>query len=118
MIGRLWRALTHPHDVPALRAALADAGPDEPRTEILEVRLRTRDGNWAGSRARRRCASAAADAIAVEITGRDVTRTRAAEDAGRRLAEQLKALVAGAPYGIIMVDQTARSRSSTSRRAR
>ena len=42
VIGRLWRALTHPLDVPVLRAALADAGPDEPRTGIIEVRLRRR----------------------------------------------------------------------------
>ena len=33
-------------DVPVLRAAIADAGPDEPRTGMLEVRLRTRDGSW------------------------------------------------------------------------
>ena len=67
------------------------------------ARARRRRG--AGSRARRRCASAAGSAIAVEITGRDVTRTRAAEDAGRRLSSQLEALVAGAPDGIVMVDE-------------
>ena len=43
VIGRLWRAITHPEDVPLLRAALADAGPDEPRTPMLEVRLRARE---------------------------------------------------------------------------
>ena len=46
LIGRLWRALTHPDDVPVLRAALADAGPDEPRTPLLELRLRAGDGTW------------------------------------------------------------------------
>ena len=34
-------------------------------------------------------------AVAVELTGRDVTRTRAAEDMGRKLSSQLEALVAG-----------------------
>ena len=38
VIGRLWRALTHPLDVPNLRAALGEAGPDEPRTGMIEVR--------------------------------------------------------------------------------
>ena len=46
VLGRLWRALTHPLDVPALRAALADAGPDNPRTKIIELRLRASDGSW------------------------------------------------------------------------
>ena len=46
LIGRLWRAITHPDDVPMLRAALADAGPDEPRTPLLELRLRASDGTW------------------------------------------------------------------------
>src|SRR4051812_18453426 len=44
IIGRLWRAITHVDDVPKLRAALAAAGPDEPRTPIIEGRPRTRDG--------------------------------------------------------------------------
>ena len=106
MIGRLWRALTHPLDVPVLRAALADAGPDEPRTGIIEVRLRASDGSWVWVEGQATLRFRGGSAIAVEIIGRDVTRTRAAEDEGRRLAEQLKALVAGAPYGILMLDQT------------
>ena len=106
VIGRLWRALTHPLDVPVLRAAIADAGPDEPRTGIIEVRLRRNDGTWVWVEGQATLRFRGGLAIAVEIIGRDVTRTRAAEDKGRRLAEQLKALVAGAPYGILMVDQT------------
>jgi PAS domain S-box-containing protein len=106
VIGRLWRALTHPLDVPALRAAIADAGPDEPRTGIIEVRLRRNDGTWVWVEGQATLRFRGGTAIAVEIIGRDVTRTRAAEDKGRRLAEQLKALVAGAPYGILMFDQT------------
>ena len=43
-------------------------------------------------------------AVAVEITGRDVTRIRAAEDAGRRLTAQLEGLVAGSPDGICLID--------------
>jgi PAS domain S-box-containing protein len=106
VIGRLWRALTHPLDVPVLRAAIADAGPDEPRTGIIEVRLRRNDGTWVWVEGQATLRFRGGTAIAVEIIGRDVTRTRAAEDKGRRLAEQLKALVAGAPYGILMIDQT------------
>ncbi|WP_169542049.1 ATP-binding protein [Solirubrobacter soli] len=106
VIGRLWRALTHPLDVPVLRAAIGDAGPDEPRTGIIEVRLRKADGTWVWVEGQATLRFRGGTAIAVEIIGRDVTRTRAAEDAGRRLGEQLKALVAGAPYGILMLDQT------------
>jgi PAS domain S-box-containing protein len=106
VIGRLWRALTHPLDIPVLRAAIADAGPDEPRTGIIEVRLRASDGSWVWVEGQATLRFRSGTAIAVEIVGRDVTRTRAAEDAGRRLGEQLKALVAGAPYGILMVDQS------------
>ncbi len=105
VLGRLWRALTHPLDVPALRAALADAGPDNPRTKIIELRLRASDGSWVWVEGQATLRFRAGSAIAVEIIGRDVTRTRAAEDEGRRLASQLKALVAGAPYGILMLDQ-------------
>ena len=105
VIGRLWRALTHPLDVPHLRAALAEAGPDEPRTPIIEVRLRTSDGNWVWVEGQATLRFRGSSPIAVEITGRDVTRTRAAEDKGRRLSSQLEALVAGAPYGILMLDQ-------------
>ena len=108
VIGRLWRALTHPLDVPVLRAALADAGPDEPRTGIVEVRLRAADGGWVWVEGQATLRFRGGSAIAVEITGRDVTRTRAAEDTGRRLSSQLKALVAGAPYAILMIDQAGR----------
>ena len=90
VIGRLWRALTHPLDVPVLRAALADAGPDEPRTEMLELRLRASDGSWVWVEGQATLRFRGGSAIAVEITGRDVTRTRAAEDEGRRLASQLE----------------------------
>ena len=104
MIGRLWRALTHPDDVPMLRSALADAGPDEPRTPMLELRLRASDGTWRWVEGQATLRFRGGVAIAVEITGRDVTRTRAAEEQGRRLSSQLEALVAGAPDGIVMID--------------
>ena len=45
-------------------------------------------------------------AIAVEIIGRDVTRTRAAEDTGPPARRAAQGAVAGAPYGILMIDQT------------
>ncbi len=108
LIGRLWRAITHPDDVPRLRAALANAGPDEPRTEILELRLRAADGTWRWVEGQATLRFRAGAAIAVEITGRDVTRTRAAEDEGRRLSGQLEAVIAGAPDGIVMVDEHGR----------
>ena len=60
LIGRLWRALTHPSTCPVLRAALADAGPDEPRTRCSSCACAPATAAGAGSRARRRCASAAA----------------------------------------------------------
>ncbi len=104
LIGRLWRALTHPDDVPALRAALAGAGPDEPRTPLLELRLRASDGTWRWIEGQATLRFRSGVAIAVEVTGRDVTRTRAAEEQGRRLSSQLEALVAGAPDGIVMLD--------------
>jgi PAS domain S-box-containing protein len=104
LIGRLWRALTHPDDVPVLRAALANAGPDEPRTPLLELRLRAGDGTWRWVEGQATLRFRSGVAIAVEITARDVTRTRAAEEQGRRLSSQLEALVAGAPDGIVMVD--------------
>ena len=85
LIGRLWRAITHFEDVPKLRAALASAGPSEPRTSMLELRLRTRDGGWRWVEGQGTLRFHNGKAIAVEITGRDVTRTRAAEDQGRRL---------------------------------
>jgi PAS domain S-box-containing protein len=81
VIGRLWRALTHPLDVPVLRAALADAGPDEPRTGIIEVRLRRNDGTWVWVEGQATLRFRGGSAIAVEIIGRDVSRTRAAERA-------------------------------------
>ena len=105
LIGRLWRAITHPDDVPMLRAALADAGPDEPRTPLLELRLRASDGTWRWVEGQATLRFRNGRAIAVEMTGRDVTRTRAAEERGRRLSSQLEALVAGAPDGIVMVDE-------------
>lgn len=105
VLGRLWRALTHPEDVPVLRAALADAGPDEPRTKMLELRLRTRDGAYRTIQGQATLRFRMGKAIAVEITGRDITRTRAAEDRGNRLSSQLQALVAGAPDGILMLDE-------------
>ena len=71
--------------MPELRAALADAGPDEPRTGMLELRLRARDGGWRWVEGQATLRFRGGTAIAVEITGRDVTRTRAAEDEGRRL---------------------------------
>jgi PAS domain S-box-containing protein len=108
VIGRLWRALTHPLDVPVLRSALADAGPDNPRTGMIEVRLRASNGSWVWVEGQATLRFHAGSAIAIEIIGRDVTRTRAAEDEGRRLASQLKALVAGAPYGILMLDKNGR----------
>jgi PAS domain S-box-containing protein len=108
LIGRLWRALTHPDDVPVLRAALAEAGPDEPRTGLLELRLRAVDGTWRWVEGQATLRFRDGKAVAVEITGRDVTRTRAAEERGRRLSSQLEALVAGAPDGIVMVDETGR----------
>ena len=85
---------------------------------MLELRLRTRDGGWRWVEGQGTLRFHNGKAVAVEITGRDVTRTRAAEDMGRKLSSQLEALVAGAPDGIMMVDETAGSRSSTSRRAR
>ena len=105
VIGRLWRALTHPLDVQVLRQALADAGPEEPRTPIIEVRLRASNGGWVWVEGQATLRFRGNSAIAVEITGRDVSRTRAAEDEGRRLSSQLEALVAGAPYGILMIDE-------------
>lgn len=105
VLGRLWRALTHPEDVPVLRAALADAGPDEPRTKMLELRLRTREGLYRTIQGQATLRFRQGRAIAVEITGRDITRTRAAEDRGNRLSTQLGALVAGAPDGILMLDE-------------
>jgi PAS domain S-box-containing protein len=105
LIGRLWRAITHPEDVPVLRAALSQAGPDEPRTGMLELRLQTADGGWRWVEGQATLRFRGGSAVAVEITGRDVTRTRAAEDEGRRLASQLEALVARAPDGILMVDE-------------
>jgi PAS domain S-box-containing protein len=108
IIGRLWRALTHPLDVPVLRAALAGAGPDEPRTGLIEVRLRTAAGSWVWVEGQATLRFRGKAAVAVELVGRDVTRTRAAEDKGRRLSSQLEALVAGAPYGILMIDQANR----------
>lgn len=108
VLGRLWRALTHPDDVASLRAALADAGPDEPRTKMLELRLRTRDGAYRTIQGQATLRFRAGKAIAVEITGRDITRTRAAEVRGDTLSSQLEALVAGAPDGIIMADQGGR----------
>jgi PAS domain S-box-containing protein len=104
VLGRLWRALMHPEDVPVLRAALADAGPDEPRTKMLELRLRTRDGAYRTVHGQGTLRFRGGKAIAIEITGRDITRTRAAEDRGNRLSTQLQALVAGAPDGILMLD--------------
>lgn len=104
VLGRLWRALTHPEDVPVLRAALADAGPDEPRTKMLELRLRTRDGAYRTIQGQATLRFRMGRAIAVEITGRDITRTRAAELRGDTLSSQLQALIASAPDGIIMVD--------------
>jgi len=108
LIGRLWRAITHFEDVPKLRAALAAAGPENPRTEMLELRLRTRDGGWRWVEGQGTLRFHNGKAVAVEITGRDVTRTRAAEDMGRKLSQQLEALVAGAPDGIIMFDEQER----------
>jgi PAS domain S-box-containing protein len=108
IIGRLWRAITHFEDVPKLRAAIASAGPDEPRTPLLELRLRTRDGGWRWVEGQGTLRFHNNKAVAVEITGRDVTRTRAAEDMGRRVSGQLEALVAGAPDGIIMADEHGR----------
>src|SRR4051812_21132933 len=108
VIGRLWRALTHPEDVPVLRRALGEAGPDNPRTGIVGLRLRTRDGAWRWVEGQATLRFHLGRAIAVEITGRDVTRTRAAEDTGRRLSSQLEALVAGAPDGIVMVGEDGR----------
>ncbi|HEX6026745.1 MAG TPA: ATP-binding protein [Solirubrobacter sp.] len=104
LIGRLWRALTHPDDVPVLRAALASSGPDEPRTPLLELRLRAADGTWRSVEGQATLRFRDGVAIAVEVTGRDVTRTRAAEEHGKRLSSQLEALVAGAPDGIVMID--------------
>ena len=72
------------------------------------MRLRASDGSWVWVEGQATLRFRAGSAIAVEIIGRDVTRTRAAEDEGRRLASQLKALVAGAPYGILMLDKTGR----------
>src|SRR4051794_14552913 len=86
IIGRLWRAITHLEDVPKLRAALAAAGPSDPRSAILELRLRTRDGGWCWVEGQATLRFHNNRAVAVEITGRDVTRTRAAEDMGRRLS--------------------------------
>lgn len=105
VIGRLWRAITHPLDVPVLRQALGEAGPEEPRTGLIEVRLRKSDGNWVWVEGQATLRFRGNSVVAVEITGRDVTRTRAAEDEGRRLSSQLEALVAGAPYGILMFDR-------------
>ncbi len=105
VIGRLWRALTHPEDVPVLRKAIADAGPDEPRTGMFEVRLRTRDGAWRSVQGQGTMRFHLGRATAVEITGRDVTRTRAAEESGRRLTAQLEGLVAGSPDGICLIDE-------------
>lgn len=104
VLGRLWRALTHPDDVPVLRAALADAGPDEPRTKMLELRLRTRDGAYRTIQGQATLRFRMGRAIAVEITGRDITRTRAAELRSDTLSSQLQALIASAPDGIIMAD--------------
>jgi PAS domain S-box-containing protein len=108
VIGRLWRALTHPDDVAVLRRALAEAGPDNPRTGLVELRLRTREGAWRWVEGQATLRFRTGRAIAVEITGRDVTRTRAAEDTGRRLSDQLEALVAGAPDGILMAGEDGR----------
>jgi len=104
VLGRLWRALTHPEDVPVLRAALADAGPDEPRTKMLELRLRTRDGAYRTIQGQATLRFHMGRAIAVEITGRDITRTRAAEVRGDALSSQLQALIASAPDGILMAE--------------
>jgi PAS domain S-box-containing protein len=108
IIGRLWRAITHFEDVPKVRAAISAAGPDEPRTPLLELRLRTREGGWRWVEGQGTLRFHSGKAVAVEITGRDVTRTRAAEDMGRRLSGRLEALVAGAPDGIIMADEHGR----------
>jgi PAS domain S-box-containing protein len=108
IIGRPWWAITHSEDVPKLRAALAAAGPDEPRTPLLELRLRTREGGWRWVEGQATLRFRNGKAVAVEITGRDVTRTRAAEDMGRRLSSQLEALVAGALDGIVLLDEHGR----------
>ncbi len=97
-----------PEDVPVLRAALADAGPDEPRTKMLELRLRTRENDFRTIQGQATLRFLNGRAIAVEITGRDVTRMRAAEDRGDQLSTQLEALVASAPDGIIMADAEGR----------
>ena len=117
VLGRLWRALTHPRDVPVLRAALADAGPDEPRTKMLELRLRTReDAVWVQGQATLRFRNGRA--IAVEITGRDVTRMRAAEDRGAGSPRSSKRSWRALPTGSSWPTQTGRIASSTSRPAR
>ena len=75
---------------------------------MLELRLRTRDGGWRSIQGQATLRFLNGRAIAVEITGRDVTRMRAAEDTRRQLSTQLEALVASAPDGIIMADAEGR----------
>ena len=58
--------------------AVADASPDNPRTQMFEVRLRTRDGAYRAVQGQATLRFHHGRAVAVEITGRDVTRTRAA----------------------------------------
>jgi len=101
LIGRLWRALTHPADVPVLRAALAAASPHDPRTALVELRLRRADGDWVWVEGQATLRFHGATAVAIEVVGRDVTR-------GRRLSDRLQALLAGAPYGIALIDEVGR----------
>ena len=81
LIGRLWRAITHPEDVPdAARARWPTPGPTSRarRCSSCACARATASWRWVEGQATLRFHNGSA--VAVEITGRDVTRTRAAED--------------------------------------
>ncbi|UEM07660.1 PAS domain S-box protein (plasmid) [Skermanella rosea] len=105
-----WDSRVHPDDREAVHAALNRHLSREASVYVNEHRVRCKDGGYRWILGRGVVISCGPDGLPLRVIGThtDVTRRRRAEDAQRATAAHLKAVLAGVPVGIAIVDRDRR----------
>jgi diguanylate cyclase (GGDEF)-like protein/PAS domain S-box-containing protein len=101
-----WRALIHPHDLPALEAAVAAAAAAPESVLVEEYRIKHAQGHWMWILSRGKVMSRDAQGRALRMAGlyRDTSARKMAEDALKDSETKFRSLFELSPVGIALTD--------------